>query len=311
VGIQLIDNSTNYAFEIENECPRERAPIPTSPSRAPHLHLIKNKPEVPKVLTKRDPEAIRQAFPWIAALADHYYRADIEGGEYLSDKASLIVTTHNGGIAMPDLYSLFVAYFRRFGLETAVYGLGHKAAFRIPVLGPMLEKFGAIPANRENGRIVLRHDYPLVVCPGGDVDCLQPYAQRHEICFGSRRGFIRLAIQEQVPVIPVVSVGAHETMFILNDGEKLARKLRIDKLLRVKTVPIGFGFPNGLNIAGLGTIPLPAKIKLRVLPPIFFREPPAAAEDKEVVERCFQIVRREMQRTLTDMAAQRRSLLFG
>lgn len=306
----MFDHSTNMAHQVEVGINQTLQPV-TSLNGTPHLRLVKKPDEIPEVLDLRDPDTVRRAFQWVSYIVDHYFRAEVQGTEYLSDKAALIISTHNGGIAMPDLYSLFIAYYRRFGLETRVYGLAHNAAFKIPILGPLLEKFGAIPASRENASLVLKHDLPLVLCPGGDVDSLKPYSERHSIRFGDRRGFIKLALKEQVPIIPVVSVGAHETMFILNDGAKLARALRLDKMLRVKTAPIGFGFPTGFNIAGIGTVPIPAKIKLRVLPPIFFHEPSSAAEDDGIVERCFDRVRREMQLALTDMASQRRSLFFG
>ncbi len=263
------------------------------------------------MLGKRDPAALREAYPWIAAVTDKYFRAEVEGVEHLSAEASLIVSTHNGGTAMPDLYSLFVAFSRRFGIDTPAYGMAHAALFQIPVFGPTLEKFGAIPASRQNASTVLREGFPLLICPGGDEDSLKPFSRRHEVNFGKRRGFIRLAIREQAPIVPIVSVGAHEVVFMLNDGRGLAKALRLDKIARVKTAPFSFGFPNGLSIAGLGSIPLPSKIKLRVLPPIFFNEPPSAADDSVTVERCYERVRQQMQLALSELASQRRLPVFG
>jgi hypothetical protein len=42
--------------------------------------------------------------------------------------------------------------------------------------------------------------------------------------FGDRRGFVRLALRTQVPVVPAVSVGAHETLVVLTRGERLFRR---------------------------------------------------------------------------------------
>lgn len=263
------------------------------------------------MLRHRDPKAIREVFPYIAAMADHYFRSRVEGVEHLSDEGSLLVSTHNGGIAMPDLYCLFVAYFRHFGLETPVYGLAHSFALKIPGFGPTISKFGAIPASRENASLVLREGFPLLVCPGGDEDSLKPFARRHEIRFGRRRGFIRLAIKEQVPLVPVVSVGAHETMMVLNDGRRLARSLMLDRLFRIKSAPLTLSFPQGLGIAGLGSLPLPAKIRSRVLEPIFLHEPPSAANDPERVEACFEHVRDKMQAALSQLATRRKRVFFG
>ncbi len=286
--------------------------LPHEPRPAPTLRLVPSLPADPPIqLGERNPALIRRAYPLLTALVDHYYRAEIEGVEHLSDRASLLVSTHHGGIFNPEMYTLFVAYWRRFGLEAPGYGLVHAAALRFPGLGRLLRAFGAIPASNENGQAALRTNAPLLVCPGGDLDALKPYWLRHRVVFGGRRGFIRLALREQVPIIPVVSVGAHETLFVLNDGRRLARLLRIDKIMRAKTAPFTLSFPNGLSIAGIGGLPLPSKVRLRILPPMRFDLPPDAADDPDIVERCAREVRDVMQRAVDELAARRRFPILG
>jgi 1-acyl-sn-glycerol-3-phosphate acyltransferase len=231
--------------------------------------------------------------------------------EHLTDRPSMLVSTHNGGFLMPDLQALMVAFWRRFGLETPAYGLIHQIVLRMPVVGSLSTKLGAIQASHGNGRTVLRAGYPLLVCPGGDEDALKPFSQRHRITFGARRGFIRLAIEQQVPIIPVVSVGAHEIFFILNDGRRLAEMTGIARFLRIKSVPLALSFPFGLTPAGLFSVPLPSKVRVRVLPRIELGEKPSAARDDGVVERCFEHVRRTMQRSLDDLASRRSRLVLG
>lgn len=284
---------------------------PTRARRPPHLRLVTPRRELPELLSHRDPELIREFFPWAATLSDHYYRAEVDGAEHLLSSSSLIVSTHNGSLATPDLYCFLVAFLRKFGAEIPAYALAHKVALGLPVLGPACWKLGGIPATPENGSLVLRNGYPLLVFPGGDLDALKPYAKRHEVVFGNRKGFVRLALRERAPIIPVVSVGAHEVMMMLNDGVKAAKALRFDKLFRVKSVPLSLGFPFGLGIAGLGTVPLPSKIRVRILKPMTFDVPRSAADDPEVVNRCFDEVRTQMQRALTDLATQRRMPLVG
>lgn len=305
------------ALEWPDARPRQQRPEIVGPRRgrrrgeAPHLRVVQGDRVLPEVLRARDPAMIREIFPWLATVSDRYYRTEIEGAENFLDGASLIVSTHNGGYFTPDLYGLAVAFLRRYGLETPGYGLSHKVVFRIPGFGSFVRKFGGIPATPENGSLVLRHGFPLFVCPGGDLDALKPYSRRHEITFGMRRGFIRLALKEQVPIVPVVSVGAHEVMMMITDGRKLARSLRMDKLFRIKSVPLSLGFPFGLGIAGVGAFPLPSKVRIRILPPIYLSEPRQAAEDPERVERCFSHVKDQMQRALTDLAANRRLPVIG
>jgi 1-acyl-sn-glycerol-3-phosphate acyltransferase len=249
--------------------------------------------------------------PILGALADHYFRTDVEGVEHLSAGPSLLTSTHNGGMWMPDMLGLFVAFVRRFGVDAPGYGMMLDFAAYIPFYGQLATALGGIPASQQNARRVLRAGYPLMVCPGGVEDAIKPFRDRHRLQFGQRRGFIRLAIEQQVPIIPVVSVGAHETMFVLNDGRRTAQLMRIPLWLRIKTVPLALGFPWGLTIAGVGALPLPAKVTVRVLPPIELVAPPAAARDPHVVERCFEHVRQRMQAALDDLASHRRRVFFG
>jgi 1-acyl-sn-glycerol-3-phosphate acyltransferase len=279
--------------------------------QAPRLRLVDQpKPELPAILAKRDPELVRRFYPLLTWLVDRYYRTEVQGAENLSDKACLMVATHNGGIFTPDAYGLAVAFWRRFGLETPAYGMAHRMVFAIPGFGEMLEKLGAIHASRQNAELALRAGCPIFVCPGGDIDNLKPFSQRHRIFFGGRRGFIRMAIREQAPIIPVVSVGAHEVMFILNDGRRLAKLAGFTRF-RIKTCPFALTFPFGITPAGLFSLPLPSKVVLRILPKIELSERPEAADDPAIVERCTTHVRSAMQTAVTDLASKRRFPVLG
>ena len=70
----------------------------------------------------------------------------------------------------------------------------------------------------------------------------------------------------------MVSIGGQETALFLTRGERLARLLRLDRLLRLKVLPISLALPWGVNVGDfLGHIPLPAKITIQVLEPIDLR----------------------------------------
>jgi 1-acyl-sn-glycerol-3-phosphate acyltransferase len=285
---------------------------PPGVSRPSHLHVVPTPAAAldPRLL-RFDPEFVRRAAPVLGWITDHWFRAEVEGTEHLSDRASLFVSTHNGSLHTPDMYTLMVAFWRRFGTDKPGHGLMHRAAFRVPVMGRVLERLGALPAHPDNGRLALRADRPLLICPGGDVDALKPWRDRHRVDFGQRRGFVKLAIQEQVPIIPIVSVGAHETIFVLNDGTKLAKYVPFARYFRVKSVPLAFGLPFGVTPAGIGNIPLPSKIRQRVLPPIHIDAPPAAAADPAVVDRWFRHIQAVMQTALDELAAERRWPVLG
>ncbi len=263
------------------------------------------------LLRARDPEFIRRVLPLVSALTDRYYRTEIEGAEHLTCGPSLYVATHNGGAALPDLLGLLSLFWRRFGAEAPAYGLMHDIIPLLPGFGAFLRRVGGLRADVRTANVALRAGLPLLVAPGGDLDALKPFGQRHRVELAQRRGFVRLAICNQVPIVPVVSVGAHEVMVVLNDGRRLAELTGFARWLRVKSLPLTLSFPFGLGLAGIPSIPLPAKVRIRVLPKIELDEPPSAAGDRARVERCFEHVRALMQRALDELASRRRWPLLG
>jgi 1-acyl-sn-glycerol-3-phosphate acyltransferase len=126
-------------------------------------------------------------------------------------------------------------------------------------------------------------------------------------------GFIRTALKNRVPLIPVANVGSHETGIFLSDGQWLCKALRLDKILRIKAEPIQLGLPWGIWFTDfLPRILLPAKIEIRVLPPMNFpRTGPEAAADDEYVRECYEQVTTALQEAVTEMASKRRWPIIG
>ena len=119
-------------------------------------------------------------------------------------------------------------------------------------------------ADRETAEGILRGGGVLIDFPGGDFDVFRPWRDRNHIDFNGRLGFIRLALRTGVPVVPAVSIGAHETVVVLARGERLARTLGIDRLFRIKVMPLVLGPPWGVVPGGIPTLPLPAKITVEL-----------------------------------------------
>ena len=81
----------------------------------------------------------------------------------------------------------------------------------------------------------------MLVYPGGDYEVHRPSWEAGKVDFGGRKGFIKLALEEDVPIVPIVSAGGQETALFLSRGERLAKLLRLDKLFRLKVLPISLG----------------------------------------------------------------------
>ena len=109
--------------------------------------------------------------------------------------------------------------------------------------------------------------------------------------------------------MPVVSAGGQETAIFLTHGERLAKLLRLDKLLRLKTLPVNLSLPWIVNIGDfLGHLPLPAKITVQVMEPIDLRDRYGPDPD---IERIYDEMTSSMQVQLTELAAERRLPVVG
>ncbi|HET6733148.1 lysophospholipid acyltransferase family protein [Mycobacterium sp.] len=225
---------------------------------------------VPKAdLDQRDPDYIRDQLPGTWLLASLYFRADVRGLDRIpAEGPVLLVGNHSGGNVPPDTFVFTLAFCSYFGVERPFYQLAHNLVVSAPPLG-WLRKFGTVAANHENAQMALESGAALLVYPGGDYEVFRPSWERHTVDFGGRKGYVRLAREAGVPIVPIASVGGQETALFLDRGQWLAKLLRVDKLARLKSVPISLALPWGLNIGDLaGHIPLPAKIVVEALDPI-------------------------------------------
>jgi 1-acyl-sn-glycerol-3-phosphate acyltransferase len=247
----------------------------------------------------RDPAFLLGERDLLGAACDAWYAPEITGLEHLPESRCLVVGTHNGGFMAPDMFSLMVGFWRRYGAERPSYGLAHDMVFKLPFLGRWIAKLGAVPAHPDNARKLLERDVAVLVYPGGDLDAYKPFRERHVVKFGGRKGFIRLAMRTGSPILPVVSVGAHETIYVLTDGATLAERFGLKRRFRMEVLPIALTIPFGVTVGAFTPyVPLPTRIKVRALPPIHLEVPPEAAEDQATVDAAHDRVRDTMQRAL-------------
>jgi 1-acyl-sn-glycerol-3-phosphate acyltransferase len=269
---------------------------------------------IPKAdLDERDPDYIRDQLPFLWMLSSLYLRAEVRGMENIPEEGpALLVGNHSGGNMIVDTFAFTLAFETHFGVERPFYQLAHNLVLMLGQLMPWvpnLRKFGTVAAGHENAERALNAGAAVLVYPGGDYETHRPSWESAKVDFNGRTGFIRLALNNDVPIVPVVSIGGQETALFLSRGETLARILRLDKMFRLKVLPISLALPWGINIGDMLThIPLPAKITIEVLPPIHLREEFGARPN---IDEVYAEVIARMQRSLTQLQSERRLPVLG
>ena len=264
--------------------------------------------------SNRDPEFIEKtALPILRLLFKYYFRVEYEGVENIPQKGPfIVVANHNGGPILPDSWMMLTYWWKTYGTDRPGYAAVHDLPFRIPIVKTFLCKVGAVKAGRESARRVLDMDGPLVIYPGGTEDCFKSFWKRHKICFENRNGFIQMALEKSVPVLPVVSTGGHEVYFTLFSSRKLARWTGLSRWARMKCCPVNLGLPWGIWMTGfLPYLPLPSKMRFKVGTLIHLDPPSSQAANNGYVEACYRRVVDVMQGMLDELAQERRWPVLG
>ena len=237
-------------------------------------------------------------------ILEGYFRAEVRHLDRIPDGPALYVGNHSGGIMTPDSFVFGCALYRERGPEFMPYGLGHNM-IDWPLFNQVVAPMGAVRASHENAHRLFRARKKVLVYPGGDVDDMRPWRHRYRIVFGGRTGYIRLALRESVPIVPIVCAGGHNTMVVIDDLRWLARGLGLKKILRTEVWPLVLSIPWGLTLGVVPFyIPFPAKFLMEAGAPIHFdRTGPEAAEDADYVRHCADIVEADMQASLSRLAA--------
>ncbi len=257
-----------------------------------------------------DPAYIEQTLPALRLMSALYFRASVTGLENIPREGPvLLVGNHSGGTWIADTFVFAQSFYDHFGPHRRFHQLAHDLVFKMVGLRTLARRYGTVPASPENMETALDRGAALLVYPGGDHETYRPSWESDEIDFAQRTGFVKLALEHKVPIVPVVSIGGQETALFLGQGGRLARLLRLDQAFRLKVVPPVLGPPLGLTIMDLPIrFPLPAKISIEVLEPIDLTEQLGSSKD---VDDGYELITSTMQDTLTKLADDRTLPVIG
>ncbi len=244
-------------------------------------------------------------------LMDYWFRMEMEGWEKLPDPPALLIGIHSGAPFVWDAWTVGAQWWRHFGSERPLHGTAHDMLMAFPVIGAYFRKMGVLPAAPDSIMSALAAGRDVALWPGGERDSLRPWSKRDDAVLAGRRGFVKLAIRCAVPIVPIATVGGPDSMPVLTSGRRLAKVLQLDKVARLKLLPIALQAPWGISPALLPEIPLPTKIRTAFQDPVELDADPDRAEDDDYVESKYLEVCDSIQNGMDVLARRRRLPLFG
>ena len=246
------------------------------------------------------------------------HRPTLEGLENLpASGAYLLVANHSGGIALSELTALVWLWRTKAGPGRKLAAMGHPFGFSIWPISSLVRRLGVIPSTRELALATLAQGIPLLVFPGGDFETSRPIWQANRVQFAGRKGFLRIAREAKVPVVPMGIRGSAWTAPNLWRSRLLSWLLVLPRLVGVRQYPLTVVGLFGALVAALlpvhpaarallawawigslfAFLPwIPARIRFRIGPPLHPGELyPGDADDDRQLELAYQRVESSVQ----------------
>jgi hypothetical protein len=190
------------------------------------------------------------------------FRPTITGLEHLpAERPFIVVANHSAGIALAELMSLVALWPDMLGDEVPLAGFAHPAGFQSKAGRWMHRHLGTVPSTQKGATAALADGISLMVFPGGDYECQRSFWESNTVDFGGRTGFLRIAREAGVPIVPLGIRGSHHTVpFIFGRSELLANVLILPKFFGVRRWALsGLGIAGALGISRL-RLPVAAKV---------------------------------------------------
>src|SRR5690606_6578435 len=87
------------------------------------------------------------------------------------------------------------------------FWLGERNMWKMPGVAPMLSYLGVVPGERGRAIELLAAGELVTVFPGGVLEAYKTSAERHQLNWSGRTGFVHVAVTAGVPIVPIAATG--------------------------------------------------------------------------------------------------------
>lgn len=186
-------------------------------------------------------------------------------GLYVSNHTLLGIT--DGPIYIPKLYRKKDIYLRP---------LVDKIQKDIPIWRRLISHYGGVIASRENCNVLMKNKQHILVFPGGTNEAFKNDDESYKLIWKKRNGFVKMAIKNGYPIIPVAGLGGDELYDIIIDKHDimdsfLGKWIKNNELAN-KILKGGENIPPLVKGLGGTLIPKPKRIYYTFCEPIETKE---------------------------------------
>jgi 1-acyl-sn-glycerol-3-phosphate acyltransferase len=151
-----------------------------------------------------------------------YHRYEVDGLDNLDSERSLLVVGYHGRPVAIDMVMLGVTMFERFGKPPRP--ILHQA---IPAV--LQRRLGWLTGDGPALAEAVELGQHILTTPGGASEAARGYPTRYRVDWGSRTGYLRLALRYQLPIVPTGAAGVDDLYIPLTDGYALGRRLGLGR----------------------------------------------------------------------------------
>ncbi|HEX2065894.1 MAG TPA: 1-acyl-sn-glycerol-3-phosphate acyltransferase, partial [Candidatus Thermoplasmatota archaeon] len=151
-----------------------------------------------------DPAFVGRILPFLRALRG-YTRLKADGLENVPGGPAILAANHTGWLGLDYALTALVLHDE---LGRPPRGLVHAAWFVAPATAQFAAKVGLSQVSKDAMREALRSGNLAMVFPEGEHGAFRPGSGYTLLEFA--RGFVRVAVEERVPVVPVAVLGGEE-----------------------------------------------------------------------------------------------------
>ncbi len=221
-----------------------------------------------------------------------YFRVIAQGLEHVPGEGRVLLVANHSGQLPFDGAMIEMALLFDMDPPRAARALLDTWVPTLPFVSTYMARCGQIVGTPENCRRLLAAGEALLVFPEGTRGLGKPFKERYQLKeFGL--GFMRLALENEAPVVPVGVVGAEEQAPSLLDLKPLARLL---------------GFPYVPLTPTVVPLPLPTRYRILFGEPLQFSGSPD--DEDAVLEEKVAQVKAAVQRLLARGLAERKHVFW-